>query len=224
MNLVASKTRVAPLVEQSIPRLELLGALILSRLIEKILDVLQKTVVIEKEYCLVDSAVALHWIQNWEKEYKQYVQDRANECRGNTPGALYRHIPGTENIADLPSRGCTPDVLDKQRDTWFHGPKWLLHDESTWPARTAEELVLSEEQKRDISQEIKKAEKKKVTILAQDERHIEKIIDPARFSTFTKLLRVTALVLKFIDVKCKRRKMSTRKYLLRTWIEQKTYG
>ena len=159
---------------------------------------------IEKEYCLIDSAVALHWIQNLGGGYKQYVQDRADECKHNTPNALFRHIPGTENSADLPSRGCTPDVLEQMKDEWFHSRKWVKEDESTWPTRTVEELVLSEEQKQDISKEIKKKEKK-VTILAQDERSIEKIIDPTRFGTFNKLLRVTALVRKFIDIKCKRK-------------------
>ena len=204
VNLIASKTRVAPLVEQSIPRLELLSALILTRLIKRIRDLLQKIVIIEKEYCLIDSAVALHWIQNLGRVYKQYVQDRADECRRNAPNALFRHIPGTENSADLPSRGCTPDVLDQKKDEWFHSQKWVKEDESSWPTRTVEELVLSEEQKQDISKEIRKKEQK-VTILAKDERSIEKIIDPARYSTFTKLLRVTALVLKFIDMKCKRK-------------------
>ena len=204
VNLIASKTRVAPLVQQSIPRLELLSALILTRLIKRICEVLQKTIVIEKEYCLIDSAVALHWIQNLGGGYKQYVQDRADECRHNTPNALFRHIPGTENSADLPSRGCTPDVLEQKKDEWFHSRKWVKEDESTWPTRTVEELVLSEEQKQDVSKEIKKKEKK-VTILAQDERSIEKIIDPTRFGTFNKLLRVTALVRKFIDIKCKRK-------------------
>ena len=55
--LVASKTRVAPLVRQTIPRLELLGAVILSRLVVCIREVLEKSLIIDRLYCWTDSLV-----------------------------------------------------------------------------------------------------------------------------------------------------------------------
>ena len=58
-NLVASKTRVAPLEEQTIPRLELLAALILARLLARVRQILHGSVQIEREYCFSDAAVAL---------------------------------------------------------------------------------------------------------------------------------------------------------------------
>ena len=70
---------------------------------------------------LTNSAVTLHWIQNVNRTYKQYVQHRVNEIRRQTPPASWRHVPGQENVADLPSRGCTPDQLEKQKDYWFKG-------------------------------------------------------------------------------------------------------
>ena len=60
VNIIASKTRVAPIQEKTIPRLELLGALILSRLMKRIRESLQRTLIIEKEYCLIDSAVTTY--------------------------------------------------------------------------------------------------------------------------------------------------------------------
>ena len=211
VNMVASKTRVAPLQEQTIPRLEHLGALILSRLMKRIRETLQRTVTIEKEHCLIDSAVALHWIVNWKKEYKQYVQDRAKEIRKKTADAMWRHVPGKENPADLPSRGCTPDQLDKQKQIWFHGPEWLLQKESSWPIRKADELDLSEEQKRCIDKEEKKSTKKEVALASIGEcsenvdYKIKNVIDPEKYSSLDKLLRVTAICMKFID-KCKKKK------------------
>lgn len=44
LKFVTSKTRVAPLVEQTIPRLELLSALILARLISHIQSVLEEVI------------------------------------------------------------------------------------------------------------------------------------------------------------------------------------
>ena len=212
VNLIASKTRVAPLQEQTIPRLELLGALILSRLMKRIRDIFQHTVHIEKEYCFTDSAVALHWKENWKKEYKQYVQDRAKEIRIKSASAIWRHVPGKENPADLPSRGCTPDQFEKKKNFWLHGPEWLLQEESTWPTRRAEELELSEDQKRFADEElkIKKDVKKAEVALMGTEHdvtdyHVEKIINPERYSSLMKLLRVTAICMKFI-AKCKKTK------------------
>ena len=202
-NLVSSKTRVAPIVEQTIPRLELLGGMILAKLMRRCRDILQKNTRIEREYCLTDSAVALHWVVNNDRTYKQYVENRVKKIRNNSTLKGWRHVAGTDNIADLPSRGCTPDQLDKRKDEWFHGPKWLLGEESTWPVRKAEELVMTEQQKSLVDKEEKKKEakvKEKVVLLSKaEEVDLDEIIDPTRYSTLTKLLRITALCLKFID-------------------------
>ena len=69
---------------------------------------------------------------------------------------LCRHVPGAENSADLLSRGCTPDVLDNLKDEWLHSRTWLMQEESMLPVRSAEELVLTDEQEKDISKEIQR--------------------------------------------------------------------
>ena len=58
VSLVASKSRVASTKQQSIPRLELLGAVILARLTKKVKDILIDTI------HWVDSTAALCWIKN----------------------------------------------------------------------------------------------------------------------------------------------------------------
>ena len=59
--MTAAKTRVAPLTNQSIPRLELLGATISS-----------------------DSQVILTWIKTKHKKYKQFVENRVIKIRQNS--------------------------------------------------------------------------------------------------------------------------------------------
>ena len=55
LKFVTSKTRVAPLVEQTIPRLELLSALILARLISHIRSVLEEFIPISHVTCWYDA-------------------------------------------------------------------------------------------------------------------------------------------------------------------------
>ena len=67
MCLIASKTRVAPLNEQTIPRLKLLGAKILSRLVSCV----HKNPNLDYDtYHWTDSVTVLCWLKN----HKQWIQ------------------------------------------------------------------------------------------------------------------------------------------------------
>ena len=75
VNLVISKTRVAPLKKPTIPRLELLSALVLARLISSVqtmLTPLCKTTVVRR---FTDSITAMYWIKVEEKEWKTFVEN-----------------------------------------------------------------------------------------------------------------------------------------------------
>ena len=102
---VASKTRVAPLSKQTIPRLELLAAFILARLISAVKAALECEVPIKKITCWSDSEIALCWIKNTDKEWKQFVQHRVTQIRRLLPVDCWRHCPTDSNPADIPSRG-----------------------------------------------------------------------------------------------------------------------
>ena len=123
-SLVASKTRAAPLKKQTIPRLELLGALILARLMVRIRSIL-KDVKVDEEYCFTDSSVAAHWICNPTKRYKKYIDKRADKIRLMVQPEKWLDVPGEENIADWPSRGCLSDKLREHAEEWFNGKMWL---------------------------------------------------------------------------------------------------
>ena len=85
---VVSKTRVAPLSQPTVPRLQLLSALILSRLITTVEEALKPLVAIEKIYCWTDSTTALHWIIGTNKEWKMFVENRVKEIRSCVPPSL----------------------------------------------------------------------------------------------------------------------------------------
>ena len=99
--LLPSRTRLAPLNKQSIPRLELLSALLLSTLVYSVTNAIKGEYTLEKPCCYTDSIVALYWITGLRKEWKQFVENRVNQIRQLVPAEHWRHCPGTSNPADL---------------------------------------------------------------------------------------------------------------------------
>lgn len=73
--LVASKTRVSPITGATAPRLELLFALVLARLLTSVHKALEPSLKITSCVSLLDSEVALWWITRSEKKFKPFVQN-----------------------------------------------------------------------------------------------------------------------------------------------------
>lgn len=68
MRLVSSKTREESLLKQTIPSLELLPAVVLSRVIHSIKEVLSPEMKTDKLMCWTDFKIAWCWIFQSEKE------------------------------------------------------------------------------------------------------------------------------------------------------------
>jgi len=191
VRLATSKSKVAPMTKQSIPRLELLGALSLARLVDKFKASIGGN---HKTVYWTDSMTTLCWIKN-QRIWKQYVQYRVDEIRGLTSKDSWRHCPGHSNPADLPSRGLTAKTL-ATCETWWKGPEFLYLPESEWPenrtTQSEDEVALNE---------VVKSPSTTVHSLVSNsanmpEKKINQIIDINRFHDLTNLLRVTALVIK----------------------------
>ena len=129
VRFVTSKSRVSPLDKQSIPRLELLSALLLAHLIGNVERALKSVVTLDPSVCWTDSKVSLYWITQVDKEWKQFIQNRVNEIRKLTTVSSWRHCPGHANPADIPSpRGMSPtDIVHSE--LWNHGPT-MLYDKT----------------------------------------------------------------------------------------------
>ena len=63
VRFVMSKTQVSPLKTQTIPRLELLAALLLARLMNSVTRCLEPELNLMEPLCYTDSAIALYWIR-----------------------------------------------------------------------------------------------------------------------------------------------------------------
>ena len=123
---VTAKTCVAPLRPHTIPRLELLSALLFSRLIVSVANCLQPLLQHIEFKCFTDSQVAQYWIEGVHKEWKPFIQNRVEEIHVQraVPPSCWAHCSGDSNPADLPSRGVSQSELSVSR-LWHFGPDWL---------------------------------------------------------------------------------------------------
>ena len=196
MRFIAAKSRVAPLQEQTIPRLELLGALLLSRLMVNIASALNSELTLNAPVCYTDSKVVLFWIQRCDKEWRQFVENRIREIRHLISVEAWRHCPGKDNPADLPSRGVDLSVIISD-PLWLKGPDFLC-DSPIDDNLTLEEAVFNE-----CMSELKAKDRPQLqeayNFLVM--RGPENLINYERFSSLRRLLRTTAYVLKFVKAK-----------------------
>ena len=192
VKMIASKTRVAPVKRQTIPRLELIGATLLARLVNTVLTTLEWTVEV---YYWVDSMTTLQWIRN-DRSWKQYMQHRVNEIRSLSSVDAWRFYPGSLNPADLPSRGISAQELSSE-SLWFNGPEFLVKGEDSWPKCPATSQIESKEVLQETMKQPANVVRSLVTNNTQSSGlDLSKVVEVDRFSSLKNILRVTAYVMR----------------------------
>ncbi|GFR00528.1 uncharacterized protein TNCT_339981 [Trichonephila clavata] len=122
VRLITSKSRVSPIKSLTIPRLELCAAVLLSKLVKRVIDALKLESV--KVYLWTDSMIVLSWLQKEPMDLKTFVQNRIAKLQDLFPVRQWKHVPSNQNPADLISRGVDPDKLLNQ-EMWWNGPEFL---------------------------------------------------------------------------------------------------
>ncbi|XP_046856140.1 uncharacterized protein LOC124449244 [Xenia sp. Carnegie-2017] len=179
VRFVAAKSRVAPLKELTIPRLELQAAVLASRLCKTIQNEL--LIPLKESVLFTDSAIVLAWIRSQGRRPKPFVSSRIGEIESNVQPAQWRHIPTDQNVADGVSRGLRVVELS---DIWKNGPEFLYLPKEEWPVENAKPDA------KEVERECRRSKYVGAVTTSVN------LIDSERFSSLRKLVRVTAWVLR----------------------------
>ena len=152
---------------------------------------------------VTDSTVCLHWIHQDDRPLQVAVRNAVIEVRRFSERREWFHVESQLNIADLGTRSVEVQEIGFGSE-WQDGKSWMRLPYEEMPIKSAEEVTLSAEEKRAAAAEMRAKDIRGHQInLAQSkvtERYVcsRYLLDPCRFS-WSKVLRVMALVIKFVD-------------------------
>ncbi|XP_062538129.1 uncharacterized protein LOC134206429 [Armigeres subalbatus] len=178
MKLLCAKSKIVPKTVLTIPRKELLAALLLNRLVKKVLAAL--ALPFRDVTMWSDNQVVLAWLAKNPERLEVFVRNRVSEITAT--GHKWRYVNTLDNPADIVSRGQSASSLEKN-DLWWNGPLFLRSEEYqvVVPGPLSDEEV----------PELRRATISSAVVL------LEKLPVFSKFESFRKMQRVLAYVLRF---------------------------
>lgn len=112
-SLVMAKTRVAPINNVSLHRLELCGALLFAHLMKHLQEIV--AIPTRNLYAFTDSTIVLYWIYGTSQRFKTFEANRVAEIQDSVPPEKWKHVNGLENPAEVGSRGISPEQVKQHQ-------------------------------------------------------------------------------------------------------------
>ena len=121
-SLLMGKSLVAPLRGATVPRLELVAAVLAAKssaLICRELDIVSDSV-----NFWADATMVLRYIRNTSTRFETFVANRVDTLHMLTSVEQWRYVPSKLNPTDIASRGLSPAKV-ADANLWFYGPTFL---------------------------------------------------------------------------------------------------
>ena len=176
-----SRSRVNPVKQITIPRLELAAAATAVRLNYSIVNHLEYKV--NQVFYWTDSMTVLRYLKNETTRFLTYVAHRVSFIREATNLNQWKFVPTKLNPADDASRGLSAKALIDS-PTWSFRPIFLKQEADEWPEQP-EEMSLSKD-----DPEIKKTN---VMVTNEDTNVLGKLM--SKYSKWTRLKKTVAWIL-----------------------------
>ncbi|GFS64815.1 integrase catalytic domain-containing protein [Trichonephila clavipes] len=184
VKLVASKSRVSPIKQVTMPRLELCSAVLLAKLMHKVKGALRMD--ITSVFFWTDSTIVLSWMKNESRNLKTFVANRVVTIQQLTELNKWHQVPSEQNPADIISRGLDPEKIQPS-ELWWFGPAFLEVSSVNFP-RYVDEIHNCAHYQRELKDN-------QESIFLVQNREILPIID--KCSSFLKLQRILAWCVRF---------------------------
>ncbi|XP_036319310.1 uncharacterized protein LOC118733830 [Rhagoletis pomonella] len=197
MSFVSAKTKTAPLKPLTIPRLELQAAVLGVRLKKIIFQ--EHSLKINEFFLWSDSSTVLHWINSEHRRYKPFVAHSVAEILDESKPSNWRWVPTADNAADEATRAKGP-IDFSPSSCWFSGPTFLKDIREHWP------VFVSATKVKTVGNDDEEIKPRFALMVARNT-----LIDFNQFSSFTKLRRTIAYILRFIS-RCRKQKRSQQTY------------
>lgn len=193
--LVMGKARVSPLQPTTVPRLELVAAVVSVRIAALLIEEL-KIHGMEVTFW-ADNKVVLGYILNQTRRYRVFVANRVQVIDNHMKEAgleskeRWKYVETKENPSDFASRGISPKD-DEKVDVWMNGPLFLRKPGEEWRERTAEIHVVENDPE-------VKANKTCNTLKLAVGKPVEGILETfeRRISSWNRMKRAMVWVLRF---------------------------
>lgn len=180
---MTAKTKVAPVRATTIPRLELCGAVLATKLTVRCIQTLAIDGVPLFAWC--DSKIVLAWLATHASKWNTFVANRVSEIQHGIDPSHWRYIKSKQNPADIASRGASVNDL-KTSTMWWHGPSFLSDTSEPTPNQNFNLPV-------DTAPEKKKTIKTFHTVVPKQNYILQ------YFTKLSKLLHFTCLVVRWMN-------------------------
>ena len=150
VRLLMAKSRLAPLKQITIPRLELIAATLAVKQNEMIIKEIDEE--IDQIHFWTDSMIVLKYIQNENRRFKTFVANRLAVIKEASNSEQWHHVESHNNPADIASRGASAKELSKST-LWTNGPHFLSKHWREWTKTEAVDDL--EEDDPELKREVK---------------------------------------------------------------------